>query len=200
MSEPGFGDVPGIIPSGGSPLGGEAVTINGTGFDASTTVTFGSVPATAVRVLSAFQLTAVTPPAEPGQVTVTVTRAGEPPLILVDVERPLIQPFAGRGRRAEFLIVGRRPSAGGRRQCAEQCGSLQQGSSEHVFQAGLNACTINAFALRTAERRTPNVERRTSNDGRHLPTARPRAARVAWWPARTRMPTRSAWARCRRRP
>ena len=57
MSEPGFGDVPGIIPSGGSPLGGEAVTINGTGFDASTTVTFGSVPATTVQVLSAFQLT-----------------------------------------------------------------------------------------------------------------------------------------------
>jgi hypothetical protein len=82
MSEPGFGNVPGISPVKGSPLGGEAVTINGTGFDASTTVTFGSVPATAVRVLSAFQLTAVTPPAEPGQVTVTVTRAGEPPLIL----------------------------------------------------------------------------------------------------------------------
>jgi len=33
------------------------VTINGAGFDASTTVTFGSVPATTVQVLSAFQLT-----------------------------------------------------------------------------------------------------------------------------------------------
>jgi hypothetical protein len=81
MSEPGFGDVPGIIPSGGSPLGGEAVTINGAGFDASATVTFGSVPATTVRVLSAFQLTAVTPPAAPGDVTVTVTRSNAPPLL-----------------------------------------------------------------------------------------------------------------------
>src|SRR5215831_9153714 len=82
MSEPGFGNFPGVSPSEGSPLGGEAVTIAGTGFDASTTVTFGSVPATTVRVLSAFQLTAVTPPAEPGQVTVTVTRASAPPLVL----------------------------------------------------------------------------------------------------------------------
>jgi hypothetical protein len=81
MSEPGFGNVPGISPSEGSPLGGEAVTINGTGFDASTTVTFASAPATAVRVLTATQLTAVTPPGEPGQVTVTVTRSGAPPLI-----------------------------------------------------------------------------------------------------------------------
>ena len=57
MTEPGFGNVPGISPVKGSPLGGEAVTINGAGFDASATVTFGSVPATTVQVLSAFQLT-----------------------------------------------------------------------------------------------------------------------------------------------
>ena len=81
MTEPQFG-VPSISPFEGSPLGGEAVTITGTGFDASTTVTFGSVPATKVQLVSAEQLEVVTPPAEPGHVTVTVTRASAPPLVL----------------------------------------------------------------------------------------------------------------------
>ena len=89
MSEPGFG-VPSISPFEGSPLGGEAVMITGTGFDASATVTFGSVPAAGVQLLSAGLLKVITPPAEPGQVTVTVTRGSAPPLVLGFVYTDLV--------------------------------------------------------------------------------------------------------------
>ena len=80
MAEPHFGIVPGISPLEGSPLGGEAVTITGPGLDASATVTFGSVPAASVRLVSAGQLVVVTPPAEPGEVVVIITRGSAPPL------------------------------------------------------------------------------------------------------------------------
>jgi IPT/TIG domain len=96
MTAPPFGIVPAISPAEGSPLGGQAVTITGTGLSATAAVTFGSTPATQVRPVSATQLQVVTPPAEPGQVTVTVTRGSEPPLLLgfvysdlvMDVVRP----------------------------------------------------------------------------------------------------------------
>src|SRR5262245_44836355 len=57
---------------------------------------------------------------------------GEPSLILVDVERPLIEPFAGRCRRTYVLPIEESTGAGRGRQCSKQRGPLQQGSSMHV--------------------------------------------------------------------
>lgn len=51
----------GILPSSGPAVGGNTVTINGTGFTSGVTVTFGATPATNVQILSANQLTAVVP-------------------------------------------------------------------------------------------------------------------------------------------
>jgi hypothetical protein len=62
-----------VVPSTGSSLGGTAVTINGTGFNAGATVTFGGTSATAVVRVSSTKLTAVTPAHAAGAVNVIVT-------------------------------------------------------------------------------------------------------------------------------
>jgi IPT/TIG domain-containing protein len=63
---------PAVVPSTGSPLGGDTVTITGLIVNDQTTVTFNGVPALSLAVLSARELRVVTPPGE-GNVPVTVT-------------------------------------------------------------------------------------------------------------------------------
>jgi hypothetical protein len=66
-----------IVPSTGPLLGGTTVTITGTNFTGATSVTFGTVDATAFTVNSATQITATTPPqGTPGAVIVLVTVPG----------------------------------------------------------------------------------------------------------------------------
>jgi len=66
-----------ISPVNGTVLGGTPVTITGTGFAAPATVTFGSVAATNVNVVSATSITATTPAqTAAGAVNVTVTTTG----------------------------------------------------------------------------------------------------------------------------
>ena len=62
-----------VAPVSGSTYGGTAVTINGTGFAAGATVTFGGTAATNVVVVSAIKITATTPAHTAGSVNVTVT-------------------------------------------------------------------------------------------------------------------------------
>jgi hypothetical protein len=62
-----------VSPVGGTIAGGSAVTINGTGFNAGATVTFGGSAATNVVVVSAIKITARTPAHAAGSVNVTVT-------------------------------------------------------------------------------------------------------------------------------
>jgi IPT/TIG domain/Putative Ig domain/NHL repeat/Glycine rich protein len=68
--------VTGVSPAGGSPAGGNTVTITGTNFLSGATIAFGSNPATSVTFKSATQLTATVPSASPGTVDVTVTTPG----------------------------------------------------------------------------------------------------------------------------
>jgi hypothetical protein len=65
-----------VSPSSGTTAGGTAVTITGTNFAAGATVTFGSAAASNVVVVSGTQITATTPAASAGAVTVTVTNPG----------------------------------------------------------------------------------------------------------------------------
>ncbi|HUA96602.1 MAG TPA: IPT/TIG domain-containing protein, partial [Acidimicrobiales bacterium] len=69
---PTMGD---LTPSAGPEAGGTQVTISGTGFTPETSVTFGTVGATSVSVISPTLLTATSPPGE-GTVDVTITTAG----------------------------------------------------------------------------------------------------------------------------
>ncbi len=62
-----------LEPKKGSATGGTSVTITGTGFVTSATVTFGETPATEVTVNSATSITAVSPAGSAGTVNVTVT-------------------------------------------------------------------------------------------------------------------------------
>ncbi|HEV7488032.1 MAG TPA: carboxypeptidase regulatory-like domain-containing protein, partial [Thermoanaerobaculia bacterium] len=62
-----------VSPVGGTIAGGSAVTINGTGFNAGATVTFGGSAATNVVVVSSIKITARTPAHAAGSVNVTVT-------------------------------------------------------------------------------------------------------------------------------
>ncbi|MEA2416274.1 MAG: hypothetical protein QOI58_2931 [Thermoanaerobaculia bacterium] len=62
-----------VSPVGGTIAGGSAVTINGTGFNAGATVTFGGSAATNVVVVSSIKITARTPAHAAGAVNVTVT-------------------------------------------------------------------------------------------------------------------------------
>ncbi len=66
-----------VSPNGGSTAGGTAVTITGTNFAAGATVTFGGTAATNVVVVNSTTITATTPAAGPGAVTVTVTVNGQ---------------------------------------------------------------------------------------------------------------------------
>lgn len=64
-----------VAPTSGTTGGGTPVTITGTGFVAGATVKFGADAATSVVVVSAAQLTAVTPAHAAGTVAVTVTNS-----------------------------------------------------------------------------------------------------------------------------
>jgi hypothetical protein len=64
--------VTGVSPSSGSALGGNRVTVSGSGFSGATAVSFGSTPASSFTVVSDGQITAVAP-AGTGTVDVTVT-------------------------------------------------------------------------------------------------------------------------------
>lgn len=61
-----------VQPPSGSPAGGTAVSISGTGFLAGATVSFGGVPASAVTVVSPTLITAIAPPNPAGPATVLV--------------------------------------------------------------------------------------------------------------------------------
>ncbi|MGX7760475.1 IPT/TIG domain-containing protein [Streptomyces angustmyceticus] len=66
----------GISPNQGPTSGGNTVTLTGTNFTGTTTVTFGSTPAISFTVVSPTQITAVVPAATAGPVAVTVTTPG----------------------------------------------------------------------------------------------------------------------------
>jgi hypothetical protein len=65
-----------VSPNSGSTNGGTAVTITGTNFAASATVTFGGTAATSVTVASSTSITATTPAHAAGAVSVVVTNTG----------------------------------------------------------------------------------------------------------------------------
>ncbi len=65
-----------ITPASGPSTGGSEVTITGSGFQSGTTVTFGSIPATAVTVVGGTTITAVTPAHGVGAVSVTAANPG----------------------------------------------------------------------------------------------------------------------------
>jgi hypothetical protein len=62
-----------VTPGAASVVGGTPIVITGTGFQSGATVSVGGVAATSVVVVSATQITAVTPAHAPGSVSVTVT-------------------------------------------------------------------------------------------------------------------------------
>jgi sugar lactone lactonase YvrE len=62
-----------LSPNQGPIAGGTSVVITGTEFTGATAVLFGSTPATSFTVISATQITAITPPSAAGLVSVTVT-------------------------------------------------------------------------------------------------------------------------------
>ena len=62
-----------VSPANGSPAGGTAVTISGSGFTSGSSVTFGGAAATGVQVLSPTSLTVLTPGHAAGKVDVVVT-------------------------------------------------------------------------------------------------------------------------------
>jgi hypothetical protein len=67
-----------IAPAYGETAGGTSVTITGSGFAPDATVMFGAAPATAVVVVDAGTITAMTPAAVNGWVDVVVTSPGGP--------------------------------------------------------------------------------------------------------------------------
>ena len=62
-----------VTPPVGSPAGGTAVTITGTGFSGATAVSIGGTPATSFTVSSDLSISATTPPHALGPVGVAVT-------------------------------------------------------------------------------------------------------------------------------
>jgi uncharacterized repeat protein (TIGR01451 family) len=74
-----------ISPKSGPVAGGQTVTVNGTDFTGVTAVRFGTTPGTSVSVISATQLTVVSPAHAAGHVPIrVVTRSGTSPLVTAD--------------------------------------------------------------------------------------------------------------------
>ena len=76
--------VTGIYPISGSVSGGTEVAVGGAGFREGTTVTFGGMPATRVRVTSSHVMFAIAPAHAAGEVDVVVAnpdgRSASPPM------------------------------------------------------------------------------------------------------------------------
>jgi hypothetical protein len=70
--------VTGVSPSSGPMAGGTSVVLTGTNFTGLVSVSFGGIPATAVTVNSATQITATAPASVPGTVDVMVTTQAGP--------------------------------------------------------------------------------------------------------------------------
>jgi hypothetical protein len=68
--------VTGISPSSGPPAGGTSVTVTGSGFTGATRVAFGGVAASSFNVVSATQITAVSPAQPAGAHHIVVTGPG----------------------------------------------------------------------------------------------------------------------------
>ncbi len=62
-----------VSPTSGVVAGGELVSISGANFEAGTAVTFGSLPCTSVTIISAVNLTCITPASPAGSVTIVLT-------------------------------------------------------------------------------------------------------------------------------
>jgi hypothetical protein len=74
-----------VSPATGPASGGTTVTINGTGFTGTTKVSFGAHAGTGVTVVSATEITAVSPAHAAGKVNVKVTTpAGTSPAVTAD--------------------------------------------------------------------------------------------------------------------
>ncbi len=98
--------VTGVAPATGPAGGGTPVTITGTGFDATSTVKFGAVAATAVTCSSATSC-AATSPAGTGTAEVTVTTAGA-----TSATSPADQfVYQAAGAGPTVTVVGRRRGA-----------------------------------------------------------------------------------------
>src|SRR5439155_7359635 len=67
-----------VSPTSGPTTGGTAITITGTNFDATATVTVGGSAATGVSVVSATQINATTPAHAAGVADIVVTADGQP--------------------------------------------------------------------------------------------------------------------------
>ena len=67
-----------VSPTSGPTTGGTAITITGTNFDATATVTVGGSAATGVSVVSATQINATTPAHAAGVADIVVTAGGQP--------------------------------------------------------------------------------------------------------------------------
>jgi hypothetical protein len=108
----------GIDPTSGPTAGGTVVTITGSGFGGPVTVTFGSLAATGVTVVSFTQVTAVTPAQGAGAVPVTLSDTGGtvtaaqqftyvgPPIPGVAPTILGISPTSGPQAGGETVIIG----------------------------------------------------------------------------------------------
>ena len=65
-----------VSPDQGAETGGDTVTITGTGFGEGAGVSFGGTPAKDVTPESGTEITAVSPPEQPGTVDITVSCGG----------------------------------------------------------------------------------------------------------------------------
>ena len=65
----------GISPSTGPVTGGTTVTITGSGFESGSSVSFGGIAATSVKLVSATEIQAVSPVSPAGTVTIVVTNS-----------------------------------------------------------------------------------------------------------------------------
>jgi hypothetical protein len=75
-SSPGGTVIESVTPSSGSPYGGTAIQIIGSGFEATDTVQIGKAQCSSLRHVSDTEIDCVTPPATPGAADVSLIRGG----------------------------------------------------------------------------------------------------------------------------
>jgi DNA segregation ATPase FtsK/SpoIIIE-like protein len=129
-----------VQPNKGPAAGGSPVTIHGTSLTGATAVSFGGVEATEFKVVSAFVITAVTPPHSTGNASVTVTtQAGTSSVV-----PKAIYTFAAPTITA--IVPSRGSTSGGVKVTVTGTGFALGGATSFKFGHGL-ALEVNCSSL-----------------------------------------------------
>ncbi|PKN56459.1 MAG: hypothetical protein CVU56_15985 [Deltaproteobacteria bacterium HGW-Deltaproteobacteria-14] len=136
-----------VSPATGPAAGGTTVTLTGAGFAPGAAVRVGALPATAIQVIDATHIQAVTGPGSPGPADVRVTQAG------LDAVRA--GAFTYQGQPAVWVVDPPAGAVAGGTRVRILGTGFPVGQAVEVSFGGAAASNVNVIDMNTIEARTP---------------------------------------------